>query len=260
MSTSSLTGAHAVQVWGTNVVYCDALGANGSGLYMCGGEPQPPANGSTTATLLLNEGGQPGDFAMSPDGRTIYIADSATFTNSTSRCGGIQRWDTNTAGGYAFSYTLPVDGTNGARALAVSFPVNVTQWGGNASGAALFATDAANVLTRIVDNGPSSAAMAPSRRRALQRTAAGIRFAPGSAAVAQPLISSVSLSGTQIFITVTNGAPGRIFHLFSTTNLALPLTPPSVVATNSFASNGTCTNILTVNPRESQRFYWVQQP
>jgi DNA-binding beta-propeller fold protein YncE len=32
---------------------------------------------------FLNEGGQPNDFAVSPDGRTIYIADSAVFTNAT---------------------------------------------------------------------------------------------------------------------------------------------------------------------------------
>ena len=260
ISTSSLTGTHAVQIVGTNVVYSDALANNGPGLYICNGEPQPPANTSTTATLFLYEGGQPNDFAFSPDGRTIYIAAGAIFVNSATQGGGIQRWDTNTtSGGYTFSYTLPVDGTNGALGLAVSFPANIAQWGGNVFGAALFATDASNVLSSIADNGPSSTARVLLNAAPYNEVLRGIRFAPGNQPVSQPLISSVSLAGGQVSITVTNGEPGRTFYVVSATDATLPLAQWSILATNSYSISGTFTNVLTIDPQENQRFYCIEQ-
>lgn len=260
ISTSSLTGTHAIQIFGTNVVYSDALASNGAGLYICKGSPQPPSNGSSTATLFLNEGGQPTDFSISPDGRTIYIADSDVFTNPATHAGGIQRWDTNTAdGGYTFSYTLPVDGTNGALALAVSFPSAITQWGSNAFGATLFATDASNVLSSIIDHGPFSTPTALLNAAVYNEVIRGIRFAPGNNVVSQPLISSVSISGAQVSIIVTNGEAGRIFYLLSATNLALPLAQWPVLATNVYSINGTFTNVLNMNPAEAQRFFRIKQ-
>ncbi|EEF57792.1 Immunoglobulin I-set domain protein [Pedosphaera parvula Ellin514] len=260
VSTSSLTGTHAVQIFGTNLVYSDALAGNGAGLYICDGAPQPPANSSITARLLLNEGGQPNDFAISPDGRTIYVADGGVFANSFTRGGGIQRWDTNTiSGGYTFSYTLPVDGTNGALGLAVSFPATVAQWGSNAFGAALFATDAANVLSSIIDNGPSSTATVLLNAAPYKEVLRGIRFAPGNESISQPFVSSVSVSGAQVSITVANGQPGRAFYLLSSTNLALPLAQWPIIATNFYSFDGTRTNFLIINPQESQRFYCIKQ-
>lgn len=260
ISTSSLTGTHAVQVIGTNLVYADALANNGPGLYMCHGAPQPGANGSTTATLLLNEGLQPNDFSISPDGRTIYIADGAAFSNPSTRGGGIQRWDTNTAGGgYMFSYTLPVDGTNGALALAVAFPPGIPRWGSDVDGAALFATDSANVLSAIVDNGPSSTPMVLLNAGPYNELLRGIRFAPGNQSIPQPVISGIAVYETLAVITVTNGLPGRTFYMLSATNVAMPLAQWSVIATNVFSVDGTRTNFLTINPQDSQTFYWLKQ-
>jgi hypothetical protein len=259
ISTSSLTGTHAVQIFGTNLVYSDVFGTSGSGLYLCSGTPEPASFGSATATLLLNEGGHPNDFAISPDGQTIYIADSGVFTQSTLKGGGIQRWDTNSSGGgYVFSYTLPVDQTNGALGLAVSFPAGITQWGSNVLGAALFTTDTASILSSMVDNGPSSTAMALVNAGPFNKVLHGVRFGPRSATV-PPSISSLVFSGTQLSITVTNGVAGGTFYVLSTTNLTLPLANWSVIVTNSFSASGTATNVLSINPQENQRFYCIKQ-
>jgi hypothetical protein len=255
VSTSSLTGTHAVQIFGTNLVYSDALATNGSGLYICAGTPILPANHFTTATLLVNQGGQPNDFAISPDGRTIYIADTRPHTNSFSRGGGIQRWDTNsTTGGYSFGYCLPVDGTNGALALAASFPAEIAQWGSNVFGATLFATDSNSVLSSIIDTGPSSTPTTILNTSPFNQALHGVRFGP--IAATPPVISAVAL-GNQISLIIANGAAGATFRVLSTTNLAEPNWV--FIATNSFSNNGAATNAFAIDPQETQRFYRIKQ-
>lgn len=258
ISTSSLRGTHMVQIIGTNLVYSDALNPNGSGLYFCSGTPEPPANGSASAALLLNEGGLPNDFAISPDGQTIYIADSGVFSGSDVPGGGIQRWDTNSpSGGYAFSYTLQVDQTNGALGLAVSFPAGIAQWGSNVLGAALFVTDSSSVLSSLVDSGPASTPTALVNAAPFNEMLHGIRFGP--VASSPPVISSVVMFGARVSLSVTNGLPGGTFYVLSATDVSLPLATWPVIATNSFSASGTATNILSINSQENQRFYCIKQ-
>jgi hypothetical protein len=225
ISTASGTGTHVVQIFGTNLIYSDAAASGGSGLYICYGLPEPPANGSATATLLLNEGGQPNDFAISPDGRTIYIADSRTFTNATTPGGGIQRWDTNSvAGGYGFSYTLPADQFSGAEGLTVAFPSNITAWGSKAFGAMLFATSPTN-LSAIVDNGPSSTPTVLVNTASYNELLHGVRFAPiipgPPSIVGQPQSLSVGIGASLTFSVAAIGAAPLTYQWqFNTTNLA----------------------------------------
>ncbi|HWF18708.1 MAG TPA: immunoglobulin domain-containing protein, partial [Verrucomicrobiae bacterium] len=74
---SSLADARLIQIVGGNVIFSDVSGASGAGLYACAGTPEPVIGaGTTPSTLILNEGGVPNDFAFSPDGQTVYIADS----------------------------------------------------------------------------------------------------------------------------------------------------------------------------------------
>jgi hypothetical protein len=255
ISTSSLTGTHMVQVFGTNLVYSDALATNGSGLYICAGTPVPAANHFATAKVLLNEGGRPNDFAISPDGRTVYIADTRPYTNSSTHGGGIQRWDTNSAlGGYTFSYSLPVHGTNGGCALTASFPADIAQWGSNVLGATLFATDSNSVLSSVVDNGPSSTPTTILNTSPFNQALHGVRFGPIAAPL--PVISAVS-SGNQITLIVRKGQAGVTFRVLSTTNLSSP--DWVFVATNSFSNNGTATNLFDIDPHETQRFYRIKQ-
>src|SRR5437879_5481664 len=98
------------------------------------------------------------DFAISPDGNTIYVVDRGTFVDTSTQGGGIQRWDL-VSGVYTFSYTL---GTGagavvGARGLAVDFRAQ-SIWGLGVTGAKLYATTAeatGNRLIKITDSGAS---------------------------------------------------------------------------------------------------------
>lgn len=179
--TSSGLGVRIVQVISGHVFFTDAS-ASPSGIYVeNGGTPILPAQGITNSTLLLNEGGSPVDFAVSPDSQTVYISDDRAFAGSAVQAGGIQRWDSNGAGGFNYSYTLAT-GTNfvGAIGLAVYFPPNISTWGAGVSGAILYATTAErpnNRLVSVTDNGAGSTATTLSFS-GVSQTFAGIRFGP----------------------------------------------------------------------------------
>jgi autotransporter-associated beta strand protein len=80
-----------------------------------------------------------------------------------------------------------------------------------------------------------------------------------STAVAQPYLTSVTLSGSNLIISGTNGTAGQTFEILSSTNIASPLSIWTSVGTNTFGSgNFSVTN--SVNPGESQRFYTVRVP
>jgi len=76
---------------------------------------------------------------------------------------------------------------------------------------------------------------------------------------AQPQITSVSLSGTSLVISGTNGTAGLQFEVLTSTNVALALTNWTSIATNTFGSgNFSVTN--TVNPSVPQNFYILRVP
>ena len=80
-----------------------------------------------------------------------------------------------------------------------------------------------------------------------------------SGPAAQPIITSVSLSGTDLVISGTNGTAGQQFTLLTSTNVALPLSQWTLILTNTFASgNFSITN--TVNPLAPQNFYILRVP
>jgi hypothetical protein len=76
---------------------------------------------------------------------------------------------------------------------------------------------------------------------------------------AQPVITGVNLSGSNLVITGTNGTVSQQFTVLATTNLTLPLASWTPVATNNFgAGNFSITN--TVNPSAPQNFYILRLP
>ena len=77
---------------------------------------------------------------------------------------------------------------------------------------------------------------------------------------ANPGISGISQSGTNLAFTVTNGFAFETYCLLQSTNLALPLTQWTPVATNvSFTSgNFTITAPTPVNPNGPPQFYMLQ--
>ncbi|HEX4120953.1 MAG TPA: immunoglobulin domain-containing protein [Verrucomicrobiae bacterium] len=98
----------------------------------------------------------PNDFAVSPDGNTVYVADDNTIANG----GGIQRYDN---GNETPTYTFGTGAGSivGAKGLAVYFPANITTWGAGVSGAVLYATTAepsGNRLIAIVDTNANATA------------------------------------------------------------------------------------------------------
>jgi hypothetical protein len=219
LSGSSAGGTRVVRIINGNLVYSDVGGAS-PGIYACAG-----AVGATPSSLLVTETNSPTDFAISPDGGTIYIADNSTFVNSSTQGGGIERWDADTInGGYAYSYTLGTGAGSvaGARGLTVDFSAHAT-WGVGVTGAKLYATTAettANRLIKITDNGSGSAA---SNLAAVGpgNTLAGVEFGPVAVPVSiasQPQSQAALVGGSATFSAVATGSKPITYQWYFQTN------------------------------------------
>lgn len=75
-----------------------------------------------------------------------------------------------------------------------------------------------------------------------------------------PLISSVSLDGTNLVLNVANSITGGVFTVLMSTNISLPLTNWMALATNT-ATNGsfTLTATTAVNPAAPNSFFILQE-
>jgi hypothetical protein len=205
--TGSYSGPRVVQVVNGNLAFSDAAGSP-VGIYTITGLP----TASSTATLLIAETNSPVDFAFSPDGNTVYIADNGAFAGTNNPAGGIQRWDQVSPGSYIYSYTLPTGATSlaGARALTADFSAN-TSWGSGVTGVKLYAITAetsGNRLIQLVDNGPLSTATTLVTAGAGQLLS-GIRFGPSVIApsfAAQPQSQSVLNGATAVLSANVDGS------------------------------------------------------
>jgi hypothetical protein len=76
-----------------------------------------------------------------------------------------------------------------------------------------------------------------------------------------PRITSVSISGTTLNLTATNGNHNGQFALLSSTNLTLPLSQWTPVFTNNFDNSGNL-NLSTnvVDPSVGRLFYILRTP
>ena len=77
---------------------------------------------------------------------------------------------------------------------------------------------------------------------------------------ALPGIASLSLSGKNLVLNGINGQSGGTYHVLMSTNLALPFSQWTAVATNVLSASGkfTITATNTVSPTVPQRFYILQ--
>jgi hypothetical protein len=70
-------------------------------------------------------------------------------------------------------------------------------------------------------------------------------------AMAQPAITDISLSGTNLIVSATNGVSGGTYYILTSTNLSLPLNQWATVHTNVLPSGGsfvlTATNAVNTN-------------
>ena len=183
-----------------NLWYVDT-GVSPIGIYAVAGTP----NTSEGSLRVLSETNSPVDFAVSPDARTVYVADNGTFTGSANPVGGIQRFDTNTVtGGYSFSYTLATGAEHHcwcARGITVDFSATGT-WGSGVAGDKDIRDDCRNprgtaphqhrgyrIVVERDDAGRSRAPTAPSR-------------VSGSGPVANP-VSITGVRNQAIYATAT---------------------------------------------------------
>jgi hypothetical protein len=78
--------------------------------------------------------------------------------------------------------------------------------------------------------------------------------------VPQPVITRISLSGTQLVLAGTNGLASVTYYVLTSTTLLLPLPQWTSVATNTLSTNGifsfTIPNV--VNSSEAKRFFALQ--
>ena len=78
------------------------------------------------------------------------------------------------------------------------------------------------------------------------------------AAPPAPEIESVTVSGNNIVISGTGGAPGGTYYVLTSTNVALPLADWTRVTTNLFDGAGNFSATNAVDPNAPQRFYLLQ--
>jgi hypothetical protein len=147
------------------------------GLYSFSG--MPTGSPSTTATIGVATGtnSDPNDFAFSPDGLTVYIADATGSSNY-----GVKRWDYNAnTSAWVFNYGLGTGAGNwGARGLTVDYS-KFPGGGAAARGAVIYATTAeasTNRLIQIPDNSGSSSPVNVIATAGPNQVFRGVRFGP----------------------------------------------------------------------------------
>jgi hypothetical protein len=80
---------------------------------------------------------------------------------------------------------------------------------------------------------------------------------PSDVHVPTPKIASIRTLGTNLVFTGSNGAPGNIYYLVSSTNVALPLDQWQPTASNTFDSNGNF-NLTNSKSQVFQQFFRIR--
>ena len=204
-----------VSIFGGNLYVATAYGSFTNGLWRFDGIPT-----TRTDPVQIITNASPSEFAVSPDGNTIYIADDTSIANG----GGLQRWD-NAGGLWTLTYTLGTGAgsTLGARGLAVDFSQFTA--GPAGLGAVLYATVAggsANNLIRVVDNGAGSVPTVIANA-GINQMFRGVKFCPSAdpaAIAAAPVNQTNAVGSTATFLVTANGsAPLSYQWLRQGTNL-----------------------------------------
>jgi hypothetical protein len=77
-------------------------------------------------------------------------------------------------------------------------------------------------------------------------------------APSQPVVSSQAISGGNFIISGTNGFAGRNYVVLTSTNITLPLTSWTPIATNAFENTGAFHATNAINPALHRGFYLIQ--
>jgi hypothetical protein len=79
-------------------------------------------------------------------------------------------------------------------------------------------------------------------------------------ALPSPGFSTVSLSGTNLILAGTNGAPNAAYAVLTATNVALPLSNWASLLTNQFDASGGFTLTNAIDAGIPQRFFQLRTP
>jgi hypothetical protein len=241
--------AHFVNVNGTNRLYFDAANTP-AGLYYIDGFPKTGSSTVVTNLVFSANGagtGAPGatDFAVSPDGNTIYVADgrgwSATVANTT---GGIQKW-TN---GVLDKVLRPDPSTSvGTMYVAADFSANpvvlyaiTTAFGANLD---------QNELVKVTDDGSANGVATVLAPAAANECFRGISFGP---TVLPPNIDTISQLPDRNFRLTVSGSSNVSYYLQSSSTLSPP-SWSSLVTNNNPNGSFQYDDLTATN--FAQRFY-----
>ena len=75
-----------------------------------------------------------------------------------------------------------------------------------------------------------------------------------------PFMGGISLSGTNLIINGTNGTTGMNYLVLVSSNLMLPSSNWTILATNKFGSGGGFSFTNGLNPDSPEQFYWLKLP
>ena len=77
-------------------------------------------------------------------------------------------------------------------------------------------------------------------------------------ALTQPAITSLNIVGGNLVVSGSGGASGWPYYLLSSTNLTMPASQWTRIATNQFAASGNFTLTNSLDPSSLQMFYQLQ--
>lgn len=161
-----------------------------------------------------------------------FELNAATPTNDTLK----------TIGAITFNGALVVSNTSGTLAAGQSFKLfEATGYSGSFSSISLPAL---------------GANLAWTNRLATDGTIAVFSTAPAT----PPVFNSVITVGNDLVMSGTNGPANSSYYLLGSTNVALPMTNWSRLATNQFNASGNFNLTNPINPAQPQLFYRLQLP
>ena len=200
-------------------------GSVGGNVAVAAGGAIAPGNAGTNGILTVS-----GTVALSANASAEMSINAAALTNSVLSAASI-----------TFDGTLAVTNLSGTLALSNSF----TLFKASSFSGAFTATNLPALGPGLAWNwNPATAVLS---------VVSGGSFAP----TVPPVIKGFSLSGANVNISGTNAQAGAIYYLLTSTNLVLPLSQWTCVATNvaSGANNFSFIETNAVSPASSRQFY-----